>query len=59
VHRRLTTTQETESHDAASPQGVIEHPLALIQLLLALWMYGQLPGLRAAPHRTRCPPCTA
>ncbi|MEU9123666.1 DUF6529 family protein [Streptomyces sp. NPDC048506] len=25
--------------------------LALIQLLLALWMYGRLPGLRAAPHR--------
>ncbi|MFJ9615272.1 DUF6529 family protein [Streptomyces noursei] len=24
--------------------------LALIQLLLALWMYGRLPGLRAAPH---------
>ncbi|ARF59156.1 hypothetical protein B1H19_00965 [Streptomyces gilvosporeus] len=25
--------------------------LALIQLFLALWMYGRLPGLRAAPHR--------
>ncbi|WP_197084872.1 DUF6529 family protein [Saccharothrix sp. ST-888] len=25
--------------------------LALIQLLLALWMYGRLPALRAAPHR--------
>ncbi|MFB6604898.1 DUF6529 family protein [Streptomyces noursei] len=25
--------------------------LVLIQLLLALWMYGRLPGLRAAPHR--------
>jgi hypothetical protein len=24
--------------------------LALIQLLLALWTYGRLPGLRAAPH---------
>ncbi len=24
--------------------------LAVIQLLLALWMYGRLPGLRAAPH---------
>ncbi|MEV5012030.1 MULTISPECIES: DUF6529 family protein [unclassified Streptomyces] len=24
--------------------------LALIQLLLALWMYGRLPGLRAAPR---------
>ncbi|MFD4975487.1 DUF6529 family protein [Streptomyces sp. NPDC058424] len=24
--------------------------LALIQLLLALWMYGRLPSLRAAPH---------
>ncbi|MEU9621224.1 MULTISPECIES: DUF6529 family protein [unclassified Streptomyces] len=25
--------------------------LALIQLLLALWMYGRLPALRTAPHR--------
>ncbi|MFB7668678.1 DUF6529 family protein [Kitasatospora sp. NPDC056138] len=25
--------------------------LALVQLLLALWMYGRLPALRAAPHR--------
>jgi hypothetical protein len=25
--------------------------LALIQLFLALWMYGRLPVLRAAPHR--------
>ncbi|MGK4585438.1 DUF6529 family protein [Kitasatospora sp. HPMI-4] len=25
--------------------------LALIQLLLALWIYGRLPALRAAPHR--------
>jgi hypothetical protein len=24
--------------------------LAPIQLLLALWMYGRMPGLRAAPH---------
>ncbi|MFJ2189182.1 DUF6529 family protein [Kitasatospora sp. NPDC087861] len=27
--------------------------LALIQLLLALWMYGRLPVLRAAPHGVR------
>ncbi|MEE4540495.1 DUF6529 family protein [Streptomyces sp. V4-01] len=27
--------------------------LALIQLVLALWMYGRLPGLRAAPHGVR------
>ncbi|MFI1050864.1 DUF6529 family protein [Streptomyces griseoruber] len=27
--------------------------LALVQLLLALWMYGRLPGLRAAPRRVR------
>jgi hypothetical protein len=25
--------------------------LALIQLFLALWMYGRLPALRSAPHR--------
>ncbi|MEV0977800.1 DUF6529 family protein [Streptomyces sp. NPDC049915] len=27
--------------------------LALVQLLLALWMYGRLPGLEAAPRRVR------
>ncbi|WP_051829751.1 DUF6529 family protein [Streptomyces pyridomyceticus] len=27
--------------------------LALVQLLLALWMYGRLPGLRAAPRPVR------
>ncbi|MEW2398197.1 DUF6529 family protein [Streptomyces sp. NPDC046862] len=27
--------------------------LAIVQLLLALWMYGRLPGLTAAPRRVR------
>ncbi|MFJ2779514.1 MULTISPECIES: DUF6529 family protein [unclassified Kitasatospora] len=27
--------------------------LALIQLLLALWIYGRLPALRTAPHKVR------